>query len=89
MTDINVPCNDCVCIAICRNKLFDQMIKDCKLLLDALYFDKTTSDGARSTYYGDKLIMIQDILNPECWTVKLDDDKCPYMMHNENVLKIV
>lgn len=69
---IEVPCKDCVLIAICRNKLFDELIKDCKLLLDALYFDKTTEGGARSKYYGDKIDMIQDILNPDMWQVTID-----------------
>jgi len=75
MTTIEVPCNNCVLIAMCRNKLFDEVIGDCKLLLDSLYFDKTTPGGSRSTLYGDKLIMIQDILNPEHWKVDVDEDK--------------
>ena len=70
--NLKVPCKDCVLIAICRNKLFDELINDCKLLLDALYFDKTTPGGNRSVHYGDKLNMVQDVLNPEHWEVIVD-----------------
>ena len=70
--EITDPCHRCVLIAICRNKLYDDLIKDCKLLLDALYFDGTTGNGARSTYYGDKVNMIQDILKPENWEIIID-----------------
>jgi len=73
-TKVTVPCHKCVLIAICRNKLFDDMIKDCKLMLDSLYFDKTTSDGARSLDFGEKAVMVQDILNPEYWSIEIKDD---------------
>ena len=73
-TKVTVPCHKCVLIAMCRNKLFDELIKDCKLMLDSLYFDKTTSDGSRSKNFGEKISMIQDILNPESWEVQMKDD---------------
>ena len=25
-----IPCKDCICIAICRNKIFGQLIRDCE-----------------------------------------------------------
>lgn len=72
-TTIEVPCKDCVCIAICRNKLFDAIISECRLLLDALYFDRTTTDGARSKYFGNKVIMIYNMLQPEYWKIEIDE----------------
>ena len=84
--NIKLPCVNCICVAICRHKLFDVLIKDCKLLLDTLYFDKTTVDGTRSKNYNIKLTMIQDILNPIDWNIRIDDDAFPYV-HNFSFAK--
>ena len=73
--EVTVPCPNCVLIAICRCKPFDDLLKDCKLARDTLYWDKTTPDGARSTNFGQKITMIRDILDALTWDVDINEDK--------------
>jgi hypothetical protein len=81
---LEVPCHNCICTSICKHKLFDELIRDCKLLVDSLYFDNTTSVGQRSTLYGDKMNMVQDILNPEYWEVLVDSRNSTVNMREGN-----
>lgn len=68
-----IPCMNCVVMALCRNRKFERIIRECKLLSDTLYFDGTTDDGVRSKLFDLKITLIRDILNPEEWVIIKDD----------------
>ena len=70
---IEVPCENCVLIAMCRYKKFERIANECKLLLDSLYFDDETKSGSRSKFFSAKITKIRDILQPEEWTLIKDD----------------
>lgn len=56
----DVPCEGCVCIAICRLKKYSQLVIDCTLIND--YFISQTS-GYTYQYN------VMAILNPTTWEV--------------------
>ena len=70
--EIITPCTNCVVLAVCRLKIFDDLIRDCNLLRNSLYWDKTTADGARSKYFGEKILLAKDTLNPETWDIEME-----------------
>lgn len=72
---VRVPCMNCILIAICRHKLFDNLLRDCTLVRNTLYWDKTTPDGARSEHFGQKITMIRNILDSSMWDVDINDEK--------------
>ena len=59
--EIITPCTNCVVLAVCRLKIFDDLIRD-----------KTTADGARSKYFGEKILLAKDTLNPETWDIEME-----------------
>jgi len=75
LIQVRVPCMNCILIAICKHKLFDDLLKDCSLSRNSLYWDKTTPDGARSQFFGQKITMIRNILDPSMWDIDINDEK--------------
>lgn len=73
MNQVEIPCMNCVVLAICRNRKFERIIRECRLLSNTLYFDGTTDDGSRSKLFNLKITLIRDILKPEEWVIIKDD----------------
>ena len=73
MKHAEIPCMNCVVMVMCRNRKFERIIRECKLLSNTLYFDGTTRDGARSTLFNLKITLIRDILRPQEWVIVKDD----------------
>ena len=73
MTELKVPCINCVCIAICKIKDFADLYFNCKLVQD--YFHKGMEKGDLGSLGGKCLPNYQDVcklLQPTEWYV---DDK--------------
>lgn len=60
------PCNNCICVAICRYKYYVDTFHECSLLYNyEPYFD---------AWWGrdpDKIVNIFEILNPEKWFLEI------------------
>ena len=69
---IEVPCENCLLIAMCRHKKFEVTLRGCKLLVNNLYFDDQQK-WARSKFFTAKITKIRDILQPKEWTLIKDD----------------
>ena len=69
---IEVPCENCVLIAMCRHKKFERIVDECNLLVDNLYFDGEQK-WARSKNFTAKITKIRDVLRPKEWTLIKDD----------------
>jgi hypothetical protein len=65
----NCPCENCVCVAVCRNKQYTQLIADCILveeyLVHPLYVFKNRRNG--------RLKLIQKALDPTFWELFYDE----------------
>jgi len=65
ISDHDFPCQDCICIPICRHKHYKTMIRECNLIRNLLYFPdgQVRKDQKISTH----LDKIQKILRPTMW----------------------
>jgi hypothetical protein len=53
------PCIDCICIPMCRNKTYTDLLTDCILI-----------ENYRSTNGDNRIKTIEHILKPLLWTVE-------------------
>lgn len=63
------PCEECICVAICRNKLFVDLVSKCKLVADYLYDTDTFSYAHRRDLHNERLQRIHAFLNPDDWLI--------------------
>lgn len=57
------PCEDCLCIPICRNKMYFELFNDCSLIHKYI-----------ETYDNYRLQTTQKILSPQWWSVSGNDN---------------
>jgi hypothetical protein len=83
---LKCPCENCVCMAICRLKTYPELFLQCTLLLD--YEPRYSSKNGRDYR---KMYRLQDILKPINWQYKDEDGEAlihtKYMwtlLHNED-----
>lgn len=70
---MNCPCENCICVPVCRYKQFADMIRDCTIIMRLLYFDdEDTLDGVRSSTFNPVVEDMEKILNPTEWNIKID-----------------
>lgn len=66
----NIPCRNCVCIAVCRLKHFIDMRIDCILVTNFLLSNGNKADG-----YEFRIELIHTILKPVKWGYLRSHDK--------------
>lgn len=70
MTNKKCPCMNCISLAICRHKRYNQLFNDCILL--RIYEPNETHISKRN----DKgIYLLQEILNPTMWAYKVDEKR--------------
>ena len=62
MNGVECPCENCICVAVCRHKPYDNLFQDCELLND--YEPSYKSMYSRNE---DLITAIKMILNPTGW----------------------
>ena len=76
MTITNFPCNNCICVAVCRHKQYVSTLEDCSLIRD--YINKNAKSIKGNIYVtidniNEHLIhfrsMLQSYLHPTIWEV--------------------
>ena len=63
MSNDKCPCEDCICLAICRHKEYLKLFHDCELLRTENNFDRIYTKRKV------RLPTIQNVLNPTRWKV--------------------
>lgn len=69
-----IPCKQCLVLAICRNKPFDTMLKDCHHMLRLLYFINTDKPGNRAKNFNELITSMEEHLKPTSWYTEITDD---------------
>jgi len=72
------PCEECICVPICRNKSFQGIIDDCSLLLDYRNDYTVINDE----YYYISIMEMERILKPSRWSYRQDAQ-----YHNQDKVK--
>lgn len=63
---IDCPCIDCLCIAVCRQKMFFQLANDCELVPQFVLITK--SEGMHPLHRDPvRMKTLERVLRPECW----------------------
>ena len=85
------PCYNCICVPVCRNKEFLELLQDCSLITDyanntpVLINSKTDLNGHGMTLDYNLLIqyrvMIQEVLQPITWRV----DVCGFFIDDDDL----
>jgi hypothetical protein len=85
MTNIEkCPCENCICVPICRHKLYAFLFRDCILLKD--HISKYHVESERNPY---KIEQLEKTLNPTLWTYEYCIDLNQYfkMIVDRNTLR--
>ena len=67
----NCPCNNCICVPICRLKQYQFLVQECKLVFEYLvnpfaFCEKERPNG--------KLGLLRKALNPTMWVLTNDEN---------------
>lgn len=75
MNDIKCPCEECICVPICRHKHYSQMVRDCIIIGYHLYEEGDFSSKNRVRRFYSYLDIVRYTLNPTKWSVVVGTDK--------------
>ena len=75
MIKIDCPCEDCICVGICRHKRCPSLFNECTLLqeYEPCYKNPKLRDKNR-------IFLLEDILKPTLWKCEYDhtfSSRCP------------
>lgn len=62
---MSAPCEDCVLIAVCKNKYFVDMKQDCSLIEQYLFCGMVYN--RRRKDFSERIEKVKDILSPKLW----------------------
>ncbi len=62
---MSCPCEDCLCVPICRNKFYFTLFSDCSLITKYAKVDNNNDN---------KLQITQKILQPQWWKISEEND---------------
>ncbi|MHA1972852.1 MAG: hypothetical protein ACTSW1_07660 [Candidatus Hodarchaeales archaeon] len=79
---MNSPCDQCICVPICKNKPYDYLILECQIVKQFLYrrVRRLAGQGERFPYagkpnYWDLLQIVVKDIRPTEWEVLMKDNK--------------
>jgi len=75
------PCENCICVAVCGNKLYGDLIDDCSLLREFMQ-DPFFATKSRTQCLKD----LEKYLAPSTWKVLMTADKMAYIADGEKKL---
>jgi len=63
------PCENCICISVCRHKEYIELFQDCKIINDfELFYDEVEKRAS------EKIQLLENILQPSEWFIRFSDD---------------
>jgi len=67
---MNIPCEDCILIPVCRHKSYDHLFIDCDTLFDKLYYTRVLDMNYRETHYKELIKEVEETLKPSLWRLE-------------------
>ena len=70
----DIPCYNCICMAICRQKEFQKVMSECPLVREVLYLDgmKIADSRYRKPGFKRRIHLIEEALNPLHWELQVN-----------------
>jgi len=80
---IKCPCEDCICIAVCRNKRYIDLIYTCSYWKKYVNFDGVLTDPKMMKEHRKKFLEFEKILKPKRWSTGQRDDAVGFKINNK------
>ena len=68
MTDTKCPCIECICVPVCKNKDYAQLLRDCSTVRHLLYVNGIAKPGNRTYNFHRILKDVSFNVTPVLWT---------------------
>jgi hypothetical protein len=65
-----IPCEECLLVPICRYKDYRELVRNCLLIFDLLYFDRLLDSTCRTSDFRNKVLGIEQTVKPTRWFIK-------------------
>jgi hypothetical protein len=78
-----IPCNECICIAVCKSKSFDKFISDCSKVRQFIYDEKNCEKFETDEVERHKknVKTLCDFLQPNRWELGLETGNGYYLVY--------
>lgn len=81
---MKIPCENCICVAVCRHKAYRPMVTECSLIKEILYSDHGDSLLTRSDNFDEVAKCIIEYMNP-AWSILPSGNDNPSYIDNHNI----
>jgi hypothetical protein len=71
---MNIPCNNCLLIPICRNKYYTKLNLECSILHEFLYFKSDSHIRERRPSFIQRAVKLSTTMNPSKWRIMNKSD---------------
>jgi hypothetical protein len=65
---MKIPCENCLCLSLCRHKSFFFLSKECSLIYIMLY--EKSGHRKRTKHYEEVVVAIETYMNPSKWATE-------------------
>ena len=67
------PCEQCICIPICRHKDYYTLVSSCHLVKTELFYDAEADNQFRHRWFSRSIVNIEKYLKPMLWYVDVEN----------------
>ena len=71
--DEKCPCEDCICIPVCRHKDYYALITSCHLVKTELFYRGKVDNAFRHRWFSRAIVDIEKCLKPMSWYVNVEN----------------
>lgn len=74
MRNNKCPCKDCICVPVCKHKVYNKLVSGCQIIKEELYFRGPVSDKIRRKRFTKAVVDVEKYLKPVSWRVRIEDN---------------
>ena len=78
---MKTPCTNCLILAICRNKHYDQFFEECSLFREYALCRNDKWEGDDMYTHRRKFLKVLNVVKPTKWTVERIDEKIGFIIN--------
>ena len=67
------PCEDCICVPVCRHKNYNAMLSQCSVIMDLLYDQDMIAQEYRQPRFNKNVVKVEKYLRPVRWESRVND----------------
>ncbi len=74
MVNNKCPCKDCICVPVCKHKVYNILVSGCQIVKKELYFRGPVTDKIRRKRFTKSVVDVEKYLKPVLWRVRIEDN---------------